>query len=343
MPAAELKNVLLLIESSRSYGRDCLLGVASYLRSHGGWRVLNIERGLTEHLPRVLRSWSGDGVIVRIENAKIAAAIAGLNLPTVDLRGSFLPPGGATFDTDPQAVGKMAADHFLELGFRNFAYCGFSGVDFSDRRGQAYQDYLAEQDLQVHEYRTATLRASRRDVLDWELRGELATEELGNWLRSLPRPLAIFACNDVRGRQVIEACGQAGIAVPEEVAVLGVDDDEVICELSSPPLSSIRPNAQKLGFDGAAMLDDLMSGKSAPAEVVLDPADWRQSPAVVRNHGGRTIGRSPRRSSTSATMPARGSTSMMSSIRWPSAARRWNAASKRRWASRRRRRSSGCG
>ncbi|RIK84333.1 MAG: XylR family transcriptional regulator [Planctomycetota bacterium] len=265
------KRVMLLIESSRAYGRGCLLGVAAYVRSHGHWSVLHIERGLTEGLPRFLQSWKGDGIIARIENEKIAHAVAELGVPAVDLRGSHRPVGGGMLDTDPRVVTRMAAEHFLDIGFRNFAYIGYPGVDFSERRIAAFRDYLRMRGLEVHVYTSAQHLSSHTDVLAWEARGELEGPAIAAWLQSLPRPLAVFACNDVRGRQIIEACNLSGLAVPEEVAVIGVDDDEVICELCNPPLSSVQPDTMRLGYEGAALLDAMMEGEPAPSETIFIP------------------------------------------------------------------------
>ncbi|MBX3435649.1 MAG: DNA-binding transcriptional regulator [Pirellulales bacterium] len=265
------KRVLLLIESSRAYGRGCLLGVAAYVRSHGRWSVLHIERGLAEGLPKYLQSWRGDGVIARMESERIAEAIAELGVPTVDLRGSHRPLNGGVLDTDPRIVARVAAEHFLEIGFRTFAYIGYPGVDFSDRRSDAFSEYLASRGNVVNTYAASRQATPHLDVLGREARGEFEGAAISKWLQSLPRPVAVFACNDVRGRQVIEACEESGISIPEEVAVIGVDDDEVICELSNPPLSSIQPDTVRLGYEGAALLDVLMGGGKAPAETILVP------------------------------------------------------------------------
>lgn len=265
------KRVLLLIESSRSYGRGCLLGVAAYARSHGRWSVLHLERGLTEALPRFLRTWKGDGIITRIENVKISRAVAELGAPAVDLRGSHRPQGGAMLDTDPRIVTRMAAEHFLDVGFRNFAYIGYPGVDFSDLRIAAFREYLNSRGLDVSVYSQTPQLPSNTDVLGWEARGELEGEAIARWLQSLNRPLAVFACNDVRGRQIIEACNESGLSVPEEVAVIGVDDDEVICELCNPPLSSVQPDTMRLGYEGAALLDAMMEGEEPPADTIYIP------------------------------------------------------------------------
>jgi len=265
------KRVMLLIESSRAYGRGCLLGVAAYTRSHGRWSVLHIERGLTENLPRFLQSWKGDGIIARIENEKIAQAVEALGVPAVDLRGSHRPKGGAMLDTDPRIVTRMAAEHFLDVGFRNFAYIGLPGVDFSERRLTSYREYLKSRGMELNVYSPAHQVLTHTDILGWEARGELEGAAIAMWLQSLPRPLAVFACNDVRGRQIIDACNESDLAIPEEVAVIGVDDDEVICELCNPPLSSVQPDTIRLGYEGAALLDAMMDGEPAPPETIFIP------------------------------------------------------------------------
>jgi LacI family transcriptional regulator len=265
------KNVLSLIETSRGYGRGCLFGVANYVRTHGGWNVLNIERGLTENLPGILKSWRGDGILARNGSASIAAEVARLGVPTVDLRGSFPSEGCATFDTDPEIVAKMAADHFLELGFRRFAFCGYAEIDFSDQRKTEFCAYLASKGYDVIVYPSVVKQRAQLDHLKAEAHGEFEISAIGGWLKGLPKPLAVFACNDIRGRQVTEACSQSGISVPESVAVLGVDDDEVVCELSNPPLSSIRPNTRRIGFESAALLDQLMNGEPPPSGVIQIP------------------------------------------------------------------------
>jgi LacI family transcriptional regulator len=174
-------------------------------------------------------------------------------------------------DTDPRIVTRMAAEHFLDIGFRNFAYIGFPGVDFSERRLTSYREYLKSRGMELSVYSPTYQVPTHTDILGWEARGELEGEAIAKWLQSLPRPLAVFACNDVRGRQIIDACNESDLAIPEEVAVIGVDDDEVICELSNPPLSSVQPDTIRLGYEGAALLDAMMEGESAPQETIFIP------------------------------------------------------------------------
>jgi LacI family transcriptional regulator len=265
------RRVILLIESSRSYGRGCLLGIGAYVRNHGPWQILHLERSLTDELPHIARRWKGDGIIARIENEKIARAVARLHVPVVDLRGSHYPVRGAMLDTDPEAAARLAANHFLDRGFRHFAYCGYPGVDFSDQRGAHFVRYLTAQDCMVAVYVPLGRPARRRDTRASETQGELSDRSIGHWLSTLPHPLAVFACNDHRGRQVLSGCAHVGLAVPDEVAVVGIDNDEIICDLSAPPLSSIAPDTFQLGYEGAGILDAMMAGAPPPEHTILIP------------------------------------------------------------------------
>src|SRR5947209_14246891 len=141
---ARRPRVALLVESSRAYGRGLLHGIAEYIRLHGPWSVYMAERGLGDAPPAWLQGWEGDGVIARIENRKIADAIGALGVPTVDLRGLLTDLGLPAIATDDLAVSRLAVGHFLERGFRNFAFCGFVNADYSDRRSRAFAQLVAE-------------------------------------------------------------------------------------------------------------------------------------------------------------------------------------------------------
>jgi len=272
----KIPHVLLLIESSRAYGRDCLMGIASYMRAHGTWDVLQLERGLQEDVPASVSRQRFDGVIARAENSQIAKSIARFGVPTVDLRGLFAPADGVTFNTDNEACGAMAVEHYRQRGFRHLAFCGYEGVDFSDGRRDAFTHHASLHGITAE---VMTVRSKPRpskpnatfDTLGREARGEDDDAKIAKWMVSLPKPVGIFACNDMRGRQVIAAGRRAGLRIPDQVAVLGVDNDEVICDLANPPLSSIVPDTHRLGFEGAAMLDQLMNGQVPEQSQILFP------------------------------------------------------------------------
>jgi LacI family transcriptional regulator len=261
--------VILLIESSRAYGRGCLQGIAAYVRARGPWSCIHLERGLAESVPVWMERLPADGIIARIENAALVRFLQHRRLPTVDLRGRFHIPGFATFNSDHDAIARLASDHFLERGFRHIAFCGFAGLDFSDRRRDAMILRLAKHGLVPPIYEAIDVSHSASTVT-LESAGSRHLKELAAWLKRLPKPVGILACNDNRGRQVLDACALTELAVPEEVAVVGVDNDEVICDLSDPPLSSVYPDAMRIGFEGAAALDRMIRlGKPAPRRVRL--------------------------------------------------------------------------
>ena len=262
--------VALLVESSRAYGRGLLHGIAEYIRLHGPWSIYLAERGLGDDPPGWLQGWDGDGVIARIENQKIAQAIRDLNVPTVDLRGLLPDLQMPLIATDDEAVSRLAVGHFLERGFRNFAFCGFVNADYSDNRSRAFARLVAAAGFPCHVYQPSRkLRPTGTMALE---QGGLLTEaEVAQWIEALPKPVGLMACNDIRGQQVLNACRDVEIAVPEEVAVLGVDNDDVLCDLAYPTLSSVVPDTRRIGYEAAAQLEQMIAGEPPPQQSTLIP------------------------------------------------------------------------
>lgn len=278
------KRVVLLMEASRAYGRNCLQGIASYVRSTRTWNVLHMERETGDALPPCIAAWEPDGVITRIEDSRLASKIDELNVPVVDLGGAFLPKQGASFDTDQVSCAEFAVEHFLERGFHNFAFCGYSGIGFSDDRCKYFKDLMNSLGNQVNIFPGSSSNRWRPRNSAAPQAGDFHEERISIWIRTLPKPVAIFACNDERGRQVLEACWRLGLSVPEDVAVLGVDNDELLCNLSVTPLSSIVPDTTQIGMRGAEALDALMAGEHVPRKATLVPPigiEARQSSEVM--------------------------------------------------------------
>jgi LacI family transcriptional regulator len=264
------RRVALLIESSRAYGRGLFRGIAKFVREHHEWSVQSEEWKWTDGLPAWLRNWDGDGVIGRVETLEMAKLIQQLKVPVVDVRGSV---GGLDFpliDTEDRQVARLAAEHLMNRGFRQFAFCGFVGANYSDTRSHWYCERLKEAGHACHVY-SPPQRLRDGQTIEYEKRGLLFQEDLGRWLQSLPKPVGVMACNDIRGQQVLNLCGRLDIVVPETVAVIGADNDEVLCELSDPPLSSVVPDTLRIGYEAAALLDRLMAGGKAPSRPVLIP------------------------------------------------------------------------
>ena len=258
--------VALIVETSLASGRDILRGIARYLRVHGPWSIYHEPRALEESVPPWLTQWQGDGIIARIQNRRIADAVVGTGLPVVDVLG--LVPGLPVplVHVDDGAIARLGAEHLLGRGFRHFGFCGVEGANWSGSRQEAFEAAVREAGFDCSICR---LPPDTRGLANWEAQQDLLTD----WVRSLPRPVGVMVCNDPRGQLVLEAARRAGAAVPEQVAVIGVDNDEPLCEISYPPLSSVNPDHRRVGYEGAALLDRMLNGEPKPdAPVYVPPA-----------------------------------------------------------------------
>lgn len=265
----QIPKIALLIETARGFGRNFLMGVARYSRLHGPWSFHITPGDYKQAVPR-MRQWGGTGIIARIANERIAQDVIRANVPTIalGLTDEQMLDGHplAAFSevsTDPQEIARMAAEHLLDRQLRRFAYVGSEDRAWSHRREKAFYGYLAERGFSPHIYRQPKRPRDR----EWEREQEF----LAKWISELPTPIGLFACDDDRGREVLEACSLAGLHVPEDVAVVGVDNDEVFCELSDPPLSSVAVNAESAGYRAAELLDSMMRGRiRKPQRIVVE-------------------------------------------------------------------------
>ena len=182
------------------------------------------------------------------------------------------------FYANNQAVARLAADHLLERGFKHFAFCGYARTAINGWSHEREEAFVAHVEGQGG--RCAVFRDRQRPARQWAA----LQRAMGEWLRKLPKPLGVMAANDTRGRQVLEACRAHDLNVPNEVAVIGVDNDELLCQLSSPPMSSVETGARQLGYAAAAQLDTIMQGrKPRRKHFVIDPMSvvTRQSTDVL--------------------------------------------------------------
>lgn len=272
------RHVALIVETSSVYGRDLLSGIVRFMRMHDEWSVFLEQRDLWKQPPSWLRDWRGDGIISRATTPKLIEAIQRTGVPLVevtDRRGdSDLPQ----VRSDDAAIGRMGAEHLLERGFKRFAFCGFKGEAWSQRREAAFVESVNHQSLAPCERFNSPWHGPAAKAWEAEQKSIVA------WLRQMEPPFAVMACNDVRGQHVVEACSKLQLAVPEQVAVLGVDNDELLCRVCSPPLSSVIPNAELVGFRAAEMLRQLMNGSEVDQPIQwIDPLGvaTRQSTDVV--------------------------------------------------------------
>lgn len=270
MTHARQRRVALLIESSRGYGRDILRGIARFAHEQGSWSIIYQERTLNDPPPPWLRRQKLDGVIARIETPIQARALQSLGVPVVDVRGVLPGLGMPTINGDDAQVAHMAGEHLQECGFKHLAFCGFEGVEYSDRRAVAFSVFCRQRGLPCHVYHPPQT-THRTLTTEYEADGLNYEEHVAQWLKALPKPAGLMACNDIRGQQVLYACRDAGIAVPDEVAVIGVDNDDMLCDLCDPSLSSVAQNAARVGYEAAAALERMMTGGHAPGAPVHIP------------------------------------------------------------------------
>lgn len=256
----KLKKVILLIETSREYGRGILLGIAKYARIYGPWVFYEEPGGKEISMPK-LGNWGANGIIARISDNSYINKINPNHIPMIVLPGTEPIPNVPNIMEDSSATGFLVAKHLLDRGFQNFAFCGFDEYIWSQKRGQGFKQSLSEAGFEISFYRQPK---SKTKCL-WQ------NEQLvlAAWLKSLPKPVGVMACNDVRAKHVIEACKTANIKIPDQVAVIGVDDDKILCELSFPPLSSVAFNTEKAGYEAAEMLDKLMTGRKISDQTII--------------------------------------------------------------------------
>jgi len=235
-------------------------GVARYA-DQARW-ILNIEMERTGHLPPY---WDGDGAICVLGmDRKQDKEILALKVPTVSI-GPVIAEGVPRVFPDNELIGQQAAEHFLTRGFKHFAYYICSGGPSEEIRAAEFSNALKDHDVKVYPLDWASkpdaMRSSSRARIDW------LTEKL----KKLPKPLAVATEFDDRGVEVLQACENAGLHVPEEVAVIGADNDELICEFAPVPLSSVDTDVERQGYEAAALLDRMMNGAKAPKRATLIP------------------------------------------------------------------------
>lgn len=268
----KIPKVILLIETSRICGRGLLHGIAEYSRLHGPWVFYRTL--LSYRQPRrkkdilsALKDWTADAIIIDDTfypaKSEERDEIIAMGLPTIAVAIEAQIPGVANIITNGEIIGKMAAEHLLERGLTNFAYCGFDDIFWSQERSQSFSKTVAKAGFKTNFYKQP--RSSLKRL--WKNEQNV----MADWLKALSKPVGLMACNDDRAQQVIDACKLANIKISDEIAIIGVDNDELVCGLTDPPLSSVALNFERAGYESAKLLDRLMTNKkvSNPSIMVL--------------------------------------------------------------------------
>ncbi len=257
-----MKRVALLIETSRTYGRDLLRGVKRYTEEHGGWSLFVEVRDLESKPPPWLSRWDGDGILVRSGSNAISNAVRRLGVPTVELRSNRTGDNVPFVGVDNEEVGRLVAEHFLERGFQHFGVYELDSEQFFVDRRDSFVRHLHAAGYNCSAFQQA---GHTEKPSQWEQQQKRLIE----WLQSLPRPVAVMACTDQLGCWLLDACRRAEIPVPEQIAVVGVENDETLAAMSSPPLSSLSLAGEKIGYEAARILDGMMNAVLPPEEPVL--------------------------------------------------------------------------
>ena len=263
----DVPHVALIIETSLSYGRGLLRGVARYVRENGPWSVYLEQRSLYDPAPPWLKSWKGDGIISRASYRQIARLVVDAGVPTVDLNEEVTGLGLPLIWNDHRRIGELAAEHLIERGFTHFGFFGYANLEWSNSRLKGFQAEVIRRGLHCAEYASAIKGAIGSRLPRWEEE----IEHAARWIAQLPKPAGVMAANDYRAVQLLDACRRAKVAVPDQVAVIGVDDEDVACELANPPLTSIVPDAERIGYEAAKLLDIMMKGKRIPTHEQFIP------------------------------------------------------------------------
>ncbi len=258
-----IPRVALLIETTRTYTREVLAGVRRYVAAYGPWSTFLELRALDSSPPAWLRNWNGDGILTRTFTAEMGDLIAATGLPAVELRSTNLLGGRPFVGSDNAHIGFSVAEHFFERGYRQFAVYSLQTESFFVERIQNFVSTVKARGFSCSELP----EAGSDSVSDWE-QSQLRLME---WLEQLPKPVGIFAANDQLAVRLLEACQRAGVAVPEEVAVVGAENEETLCAFATPPLSSVRFDGQAVGYAAAELLDQMMQGKPTCQKMLLPP------------------------------------------------------------------------
>lgn len=270
------KHVALAVPFGIAHHERTVRGVLQYAAERGRWTV-----AVTAELPTVplssLRDWSGDGAIVLIDTPSEARLVVELGIPAVNVSGAVQHTGVPRVTVDNRAMGRQAAQHLLERGLQRFAYYGVQGWWYSEERGAGFLETVEAAGGTCSVFHAPNVR---RTCANWSE----VDQPLCNWLKSLIPPIGVFACHDYRARLVLEACNRIALHVPDELALLGVNNDSIACEFCVPPLSSVSRNDERVGYEAAALLDRLMAGKAPPRNDILIPPNGvvqRRSTEVI--------------------------------------------------------------
>lgn len=260
--------VILLLDFAEEYSKSLLKGISTYSSKNGQWTFCRMPLYYREMMGvkgilKWAKEWKADGIIGQLYNEMEEEFYEG-ELPVIaqDFKERFSKIPNITGSY--RETGVMGADYFLKKGYYNFAFYGFNNIVWSRERAEGFEAAIKKAGYEVNYFEHKKSRST--DI--WYYK----SKSLSKWLRNLPKPVALMACDDNQGVHIVEACIHNKIRVPQDVAVLGVDNDVTLCELSDPRLSSIDLDIERAGFESAQVLDEMIrTGKKDSRDIVVPP------------------------------------------------------------------------
>lgn len=259
-----MKHIALLVETALASGRDIVSGVADYLHERNDWSVFHRTGPLGAMQFTDLQDWEGDGIIARINSPNLLEFLRNKRIPVIDVLGNLRQTDFPLIRCDNAAISRMVGEHFTELGHRHRAFFGLKDELWSLQRREAF----------IERSTTAT---------GWQAVFEITQEDrstpywqpyiakLTRWIETLPKPVGIMVASDQIAPDLLEVCRRLELAIPEEVSVVGVDNDLPFCDVCQPRLSSVEPGHRQVGYEAARLLDQLIAGAPAPTETLEIP------------------------------------------------------------------------
>ena len=250
------KRVLAIIESSTAFGRQAASGISRYVHERGHWSIYLEDRGMFEIPHVVLDGWDGDGIIARTADASLSRILKKCDCPIVELLGDGKDML-AEVQPDEEKMIELCINHFLERGFKNLAFYSFGHSWWIDQRQKLFLEAAAQKRFISFCYIDKSPTRSVSHPV-WKREYE---ELLIKWLKTLPFQTGIIAAWDEHAMRVLQGCQKIGRKVPEEIAVLGMDNDVHLCNFLTPQLSSLDRNIEQVGYEAAQLLDLKMNHK----------------------------------------------------------------------------------
>lgn len=269
--------IALLVSAWNEYGRGIIEGVWQYAQEHGPW-LLEMQPGEPDESTEVLHGWTGDGMIAAVQTRRLAAKLRALGLPVVNVSGSRRE--GIDFPrvtSDAKAVVRMAVAHMHEKGIRNIVFCGEPERPFLDFWTEAFRSVMADAGAEAVIYQPSARLGSKAGMAARQ-------NDRLRWIETLPKPVGIIGWATGICRHLAMACTELGVLVPEEVAILSLETEDLLGRVVHPPISGVDIPVRRIGYEAAAQLDRLLHGKAAdPDEIQLPPlgVTTRQSTDLV--------------------------------------------------------------